>query len=117
MLQAIGSSRFALYHHIIRRRVDVRLEGRFDDPFSAKLDAAWQRRQERRQLFVNDLYLTLVRRPLPGRVGLLDSLRDKLSRTGSPVETPAPHLRQPHTAPAAPTPAPGTSQPPPLRGF
>src|SRR3546814_11211121 len=69
MLQAIGSSRFALYHHIIRRRVDVRLEGRFDDPFSAKLDAAWQRRQERRQLFVNDLYLTLVRRPLQGRVG------------------------------------------------
>src|SRR3546814_17028922 len=29
MLQAIGSSRLALYHHIIRRRVDVRLEGRF----------------------------------------------------------------------------------------
>src|SRR3546814_5042003 len=94
MLQAIGSSRFALYHHIIRRRVDVRLEGRFDDPFSAKLDAAWQRRQERRQLFVNDLYLTLVRRPLQGRVGLPDSSRDKLSRTGSPVETAAHDLRQ-----------------------
>ena len=66
MLQSIGSSRFALYHHIVRRRVDVRLEGEFGDPFSAKLDAAWQDRLGRRQLFVNDLYLTLIRRPLQG---------------------------------------------------
>src|SRR3546814_19218288 len=92
MLQAIGSSRFALYNHIIRRRVDVRLEGRFDDPFSAKLDAAWQRRQERRQLFVNDLYLSLVRRQLQGPVRLLDSLRDTLRRTGHPCETAPPPL-------------------------
>ena len=28
MLQAIGSSRFALYHHIVRRRIDVELDGR-----------------------------------------------------------------------------------------
>src|SRR3546814_472624 len=117
MLQAIGSSRFALYHHIIRRRVDVRLEGRFDDPFSAKLDAAWQRRQERRQLFVNDLYLTLVRRPLQGRVGLLDSLRDKLSRTGSPVETAAHDLRQLDTAREALMAALGSYEPTLLRVY
>ena len=34
MLQAIGSSRFALYHHIIRRRVDVELAADHPDPFS-----------------------------------------------------------------------------------
>ena len=28
MLQAIGSSRFALYHHIVRRRIDAALGGR-----------------------------------------------------------------------------------------
>jgi type IV secretion system protein VirB4 len=98
MLQAIGSSRFALYHHIVRRRVEARLDGRFDDPFSAKLDAAWQRRQDRRQLFVNDLYLTLVRRPLQGRVGLLDGLREKLGHASSPAETTAHDLRQLDTA-------------------
>ncbi len=98
MLQAIGSSRFALYHHIVRRRVEARLDGRFDDPFSAKLDAAWQRRQDRRQLFVNDLYLTLVRRPLQGRVGLLDGLREKLGHASSPAETAAHDLRQLDTA-------------------
>lgn len=38
VLQSIGSSRFALYHHIIRRRVDVALEARFPDSFSQSLD-------------------------------------------------------------------------------
>src|SRR3546814_12526398 len=106
-----GSSRCSLNHHLVLRRVDVRLDGRFDDPFSANLDAAWQRRQERRQLFVNDLYLTLVRRPLQGLVGLLDSLRDKLSRTGSPVETAAHDLRPLDKAREALMAAPGRYEP------
>jgi type IV secretion system protein VirB4 len=98
MLQSIGSSRFALYHHIVRRRVDVRLDGAFGDPFSAKLDAAWQDRLGRRQLFVNDLYLTLIRRPLQGRVGLLDGLREKLGGMRSAAETETHELRQLDTA-------------------
>ena len=98
MLQSIGSSRFALYHHIVRRRVDVRLDGAFGDPFSAKLDAAWQGRLDRRQLFVNDLYLTLIRRPLQGRVGLLDGLREKLGGSRSAAESETHELRQLDTA-------------------
>src|ERR1700758_5327331 len=31
-LRAIGSSRFVVYHHIIRRRVSVSLEASYDDP-------------------------------------------------------------------------------------
>src|SRR3546814_19927784 len=98
MLQAIGSSRFALYHHIVRRRVEVGLDAKFDDPFSAKLDAAWQGRLDRRQLFVNDLYLTLIRRPLQGRVGLLDGLREKLGGTRSTAEAETHELRPLDTA-------------------
>jgi type IV secretion system protein VirB4 len=78
MLQSIGSSRFALYHHIIRRRVDVSLEARFPDAFSQSLDDKWQARLGERQLYVNELYLTLVRRPLAGGLGLGDRLRDWL---------------------------------------
>lgn len=98
MLQSIGSSRFAIYHHIIRRRIEAGLDGTFGDPFSAKLDAAWQGRLDRRQLFVNDLYLTLIRRPLQGRVGLLDSLREKLGGTRSATDTETHDLRQLDTA-------------------
>ena len=80
MLQAIGSSRFALYHHVVRRRTEVALDGDFPDDFSRALDAAWQRRLAARSLYVNDLFLTLIRRPLQGRIGLLDRLRATLGR-------------------------------------
>jgi type IV secretion system protein VirB4 len=98
MLQSIGSSRYAIYHHIIRRRIEVGLDGTFGDPFSARLHAAWQGRLDRRQLFVNDLYLTLIRRPLQGRVGVLDSLREKLGGASSAAETETHDLRQLDTA-------------------
>lgn len=63
MLQAIGSSQFAIHHHIVRRRVFPTTSGLFPDPFSQAVDDAWQRRLESRTLFTNDLFLTIVRRP------------------------------------------------------
>ena len=74
MLQAVGSSRFALYHHIIRRRVEPELQGDFPDPFSADLDQVWSERLQAKHLFVNDLYLCIIRRPLQGRGGLAERL-------------------------------------------
>lgn len=78
MLQSIGSSRFALYHHVIRRRVDMELEASFPDSFSQSLDDRWRARLDGRQLYVNELYLTLVRRPLQGGLGIADRLREWL---------------------------------------
>jgi type IV secretion system protein VirB4 len=75
MLRAIGTSRFAIYHHILRRRIDVELGGDFPDSFSADLDRRWKQRQEAKQLYVNELILTVVRRPLQGKIGLLDKLK------------------------------------------
>ena len=75
MLQSIGSSRFAVYSHVVRRRVDAGLTGDFPDAFSQRLDDAWKARLAEKRLYVNDLFLTLVRRPLQGRIGLLDRLR------------------------------------------
>jgi type IV secretion system protein VirB4 len=75
VLQSIGSSRFALYHHIVRRRVDMGLEAKFPDSFSQTLDDKWRARLGERQLYMNELYLTLVRRPLQGGMGIADRLR------------------------------------------
>ena len=74
MLQAVASARFALVHHVVRRAVSAELVGTFGDPFSAALDAAWQDRLATRKLYVNDLYLTLVIRPLAGRARAADRL-------------------------------------------
>jgi type IV secretion system protein VirB4 len=83
MLQSIGSSRFALYHHVIRRRVDMALSAEFPDAFSQLLDGRWRERLARRQLFVNELYLTLVRRALSGGIGIADQLRGWIGRPNS----------------------------------
>jgi type IV secretion system protein VirB4 len=81
MLQAIGSERFALYHHIARRRVRADLTGIYPDAFSRRLDEAWGSRLAQRALYANDLYLTLVRRPPAGKLGLVERARALLSRT------------------------------------
>jgi type IV secretion system protein VirB4 len=83
MLRSIGSSRFAIYHHVVRRRAETLLEAEFPDAFSARLDARWRERLATREMFVNELFLTIVRRPMQGRVGLLDRLRDFAGRAAT----------------------------------
>ena len=82
VLRAIGASRFALYHHIERRKVQPDLDEVFPDGFSQTLGERWADRLSAKNLFVNDLYLTLIRRPLQGRVGMADQLRNWLVRAG-----------------------------------
>jgi type IV secretion system protein VirB4 len=83
MLQSIGSSRFALYHHIVRRRIDAELEADYGDDFSRRLDALWRARLATKKLYVNELFLTLIRRPLQGRAGGFDRLRGLLGRASA----------------------------------
>jgi type IV secretion system protein VirB4 len=82
ILQSIGSSRFALYHHVIRRKVDIELDAAFPDQFSQQLDQRWRNRLASRQLYVNELYLTLIRRPLQGGIGIADRFRGWLGHNG-----------------------------------
>ncbi|HOA49443.1 MAG TPA: VirB4 family type IV secretion/conjugal transfer ATPase, partial [Novosphingobium sp.] len=63
VLRSALDARFVLYHHVIRRRVHVELEGRFDDPVAAHIDARWREKLASGALFVNDQFVTLVRRP------------------------------------------------------
>ena len=75
MLQSIGSSRFAVYYHVVRRAIEPQFDAEFPDAFSTRLDEVWRARLAERRLYTNDLFLTLIRRPLQGRMGLLDRLR------------------------------------------
>ena len=81
MLRGVANSRFALYHHVLRRETSPTLEGAFPDPFSRALDEQWRGWLASRRMFVNDLFLTLVRRPLQGRIGVVGEF-GKLLRSG-----------------------------------
>ena len=82
VLRAIGTSRFAIYHHIVRQRADLDVETTYPDAFSQKLGDRWNERLASKQLYVNDLYLTLIRRPLQGQIGFLDRIRDLFAQSG-----------------------------------
>lgn len=86
MLRAIGSSRFAIYHHVVRRRADVILDGDFADDFSSDLDRRWRKRLAGKQMYVNDLFLTIVRRPLQGKLGWADRLQGFLKKADKSSE-------------------------------
>lgn len=85
MFQAIGSSRFALYHHVVRREVIAGIDGEFSDDFSKELDENWSALLASRRLYVNDLYLTLVVRPLAGRAGWAERALGVITGAGMPT--------------------------------
>lgn len=69
LLRASLDARFVLYHHVVRRRVHVELAGGFEDPLAAHIDARWRDKLGSGALFVNDQFVTLVRRPARGKAG------------------------------------------------
>lgn len=80
LLRSALDSRFVLYHHIVRRRVRADIEGGFEQPFAAELDRAWRERLSERRLFVNEQFLTVVRRPARGKTGWPERLSRMIGR-------------------------------------
>ncbi|MBO6527354.1 VirB4 family type IV secretion/conjugal transfer ATPase [Erythrobacter sp.] len=82
VLRSTLDARFVLYHHVIRRRVSVELEAQFPDPISRHIDERWRERLGSGQLFVNDQFITLIRRPARGKAGLAERMSKKFKRGG-----------------------------------
>ncbi len=71
--RTLASSRFAVYQHIIRRQVDAYPTAKFSG-FCKELDDAWRGQLAKKRLFINEQYLTVVRRPLRGTVGIIEAM-------------------------------------------
>jgi type IV secretion system protein VirB4 len=82
VLRSTLDARFVLYHHVIRRRVSVELEAQYPDPISRHIDERWRERLGSGQLFVNDQFITLIRRPARGKAGLAERVSKKFKRGG-----------------------------------
>ncbi|AOL95555.1 VirB4 family type IV secretion/conjugal transfer ATPase [Porphyrobacter sp. LM 6] len=82
MLRSTLDARFVMYHHVIRRRVEVELDAEFPDPLSRHIDARWKQRLAGGSLFINDQFVTLIRRPARGKTGLPERLSKMFSRAG-----------------------------------
>lgn len=93
LLRSALDARIVLYHHIVRRRVDVALDAQFGDPLAAHIDARWQERLAAGTLFVNDQFITLLRRPARGKAGWAERFSRMLRRQGAPLEPDPDDLR------------------------
>jgi len=82
ILRTIGSSRFAVYHHVVRRKAEAGLTRIEADEFSASLDTKWHDKLGAKQLYVNELFLTIIRRPLQGRIGIAERLKNLFANSG-----------------------------------
>ena len=93
MLRSTLDARFVMYHHVIRRRVSVELDAEFPDPISRHIDARWKERLGSGQLFVNDQFITLIRRPARGKAGLVERISKKAKRRQQELEADPKDLR------------------------
>lgn len=93
MLRSNLDARFVMYHHVIRRRVSVELEARFDDPLAAHIDARWREKLAGGSLFVNDQFVTLLRRPARGKAGLAERMGRLMNRRNRGAEADPKDLR------------------------
>jgi type IV secretion system protein VirB4 len=74
ILRGAADSRLAIYHHVVRRQVNPEFPPAPEQPFCAALDARWRDLLGGRKLYVNDIFLSLVRRPVQGKAGFLERL-------------------------------------------
>jgi len=67
LLKGKAKSEFALWTHLIRRRENAFPEGSFGNGFAKNLNGAWQAQFNEKEMFVNELYLTVVRKSGAGK--------------------------------------------------
>src|SRR5438309_821212 len=63
LVRSIAKSDFGVTVHVIRRKHFEYPGGTFPNRFCAELDAAWRRKHERSEQYVNDIYVSLVKFP------------------------------------------------------
>ncbi|WP_411291648.1 VirB4 family type IV secretion/conjugal transfer ATPase [Sphingorhabdus sp.] len=74
VMRGIANSNLMLYCHVIRRQVTADLSNEQPEGFARDLDDAWQQQLRSKRLYINDIVVTLVRRPARGKVGFIERL-------------------------------------------
>jgi type IV secretion system protein VirB4 len=79
----LASDRLAVWHHLVRRREDAYPDGQFRSAFARDLDAAYRARVGREQMYVNQLYVSLVLHPGRNVGDRAQALAGQLGRVGA----------------------------------
>jgi type IV secretion system protein VirB4 len=77
LVRSIAKSDLGVTVHVIRRKHFEYPEGMFPNRFCAELDAAWRRKHEQAEQYVNEIYVSLVK--LPYKAGVLVGAKDRIA--------------------------------------
>ena len=77
LIRSIAKSDFGVTVHVVRRRHFEYPEGTFPNRFCAELDAAWQRKHEQNEQYVNEIYLSIIK--LPYKSGVVVGAKDRFA--------------------------------------
>jgi type IV secretion system protein VirB4 len=69
LVRAMNDSRFAVYCHTIRREVRPDIGGSFNNFFCDEVNRRYMAGQADKRMFVNELYVSIIRRGFVGKVG------------------------------------------------
>ncbi|TCV82738.1 VirB4 family type IV secretion/conjugal transfer ATPase [Sulfurirhabdus autotrophica] len=81
-MRNINSPHIALYTHIIRKQSGEYVGGKYEPGFAHDLNEKYRKKVSSNNLFVNELYLTLLYRPQPMALARAFSKVDELSAQG-----------------------------------
>jgi type IV secretion system protein VirB4 len=79
VMRGIGNAHLAFWSHVVRRRVYEYPDSTFDNPFCRQLDERYRASFTNYNLMVNDLYLTVLYRPVMDKVLSFLSRRERVS--------------------------------------
>jgi len=77
LLKGMASANFSLWVHTIRRKHTAYPDGTFDGYFANLLNQEWRRRHNPEYTFMNEHYITLVRKS-PGKIGTVEAFVERL---------------------------------------
>lgn len=73
-VRALASSQWAIYTHIVRKRIDPQLDGNFQNSFSRYVNERYLDVLRQRTMFTNEIYLSIVRKASVGRMGAIENV-------------------------------------------
>ncbi len=80
LYKSMAEGTFSMWFHMVRRRQSAYPEGKMPPGFAAHLDERWRKKHHSRSTFVNELYITVIRKDDTKGAAKLQSLMDKLEQ-------------------------------------
>jgi type IV secretion system protein VirB4 len=79
LFRSIADSSISIYFHTIRKKYSGQLTWEYESTFARELAKKWQEKMNAKQLYVNEHYITLVKKPPQGKIRGVADLFQSLS--------------------------------------